>query len=197
MQNESTLSASLRSQGWGVDQLTGDDRCEWVRCWFGILGLIRVPDQTTDSKVSDTLSSLIVHAHSMLDQVPEEALEFEELWNVTLLVHVPWPWHEMEGRPNVAIALADVVGNTTGSRKLIVWKGEQVLDHVGKLGASGGTWQPTSGDPIREALLASARDEREAAAINMLLDGGRIGDAKLDDMVHVFGADIKKRGDDK
>src|SRR5260370_19288096 len=102
----------------------------------------------------------------------------------------------MTEHPIVAAALAKTIMNTTGSRKIVVWQGEEILDHVGKLGTAGGSWQPTSGDPIRQALLTHARDQGEKDAINVLLEGGRISDAKLDELVRVFAGD-SRRGLDK
>jgi hypothetical protein len=190
---QSALSVSLEAQGWNVEQLTRDQRCEWVRSWLGVLGLVRVDPGVTDAELPPTLDSLVNHAHNMLDQLPEETLGFEDLWNVTLLVKVPWSRDEVEGRPKVSEALMELSANTTGSRKMVVWGNDSILEHIGKMTDSGAAWLPISGDPIREALLLASRDRSEAAAIETLIDGGRISDASLDELVGVFARQIQGR----
>jgi len=194
---KSPLYTSLVSQHWSAERLSQDSECEWVRCWFGILGLVEIPDGTSDSEVPSVLSSRIDHAHSVLDELPEEKLNFDELWNVTLLVKVPWGAEDLAEHSEAAAALSRTIANTAGSRKVIVWKGEGLLAHVGRLGTGGGSWRPTSGDPIRETLIARAKDDAEKDAINILLDGGRISDSKLDDLVRVFARDRRRPRDDR
>jgi hypothetical protein len=169
-----------------VQELQRDDQCEWVRSRYGILGLVRIDERISHQEVKRLLDERVAHAHSVLDQLPDEALSFEDLWNLLLMISVPWNIEQAEADRELAELLLSCVRDTTGSRKIIIWRGTSPTDYIGRLGKGAGSWMPASGDPLREAADATSQSDTERQVLEILFKR-RISEKDVDQLIQTLG----------
>ena len=169
-----------------VKELRADEQCEWVRSKLGVIGFIRVAEPVNDDALDALLGERIAHAHALLDELSDDDLQLEDLWNIVLLIAVPWTRDAMATLPETARVLLSWVRDTSGSRKIIVWSGTTVEDYLGPLGGGLTGWMPPTGDPLRAAVGAAARDAEEARALEVLFKR-RIDESDFELLIKVLG----------
>ncbi len=170
-------------------RLTKSEDSEWFRSRLGIVGVTRVPPVRDAEELREQLRASIGKAHALLDTLPEDQLSLEDLWNLLLFVAVPWNQEEAENHKDIMAVLEEAVQDTAGSRKIILWRGKSLVDHLGPMGRRGTFWLPSSSDPLRDALHAAARDDREREALEALFKA-KISEADLDQIIEALGRKI-------
>jgi len=174
-----------------VTLLAADDSCEWVRSRMGIVGLIRVSEPVAPGTLRTMLEEKIVSAYAQLDALSENAFSLDDMWNVILLIAVPWTRDEAEANSELIHALVEVSRNLSGSRKILVWSGTPLARHLGLLAQITKTWSPSSEEPLREVVRAAARNEVERDALEVLFKR-RITEADLDALIQALGGVVSK-----
>src|SRR6266540_1943396 len=159
---------TLRSIDEHAEELREDSRCAWVRSTFGIIGRVSVSHILNAAALDAQVSEEVAHALAEMDKIPDKDVGQEELWNLLLFIGVPWTRGEGRDQSDVAMVLARWARNTIGCRKVILWSDVDIRNHLGPLGVGGESWAPPSGDPLREALSASALDDEERGALEVL-----------------------------
>lgn len=165
-----------------------DERCEWVRSALAIVGKIQVATGDKDTSprtLSSSLTKLISHAYSVLDTLPDEQLSFEDLWNLLLLISVPWTRPEVRDRADIVNILSAFATDISGSRKLILWADTSLERYLGSLGSGAGSWVPPSGDPLRDTVMEFARNKTERKVFELLFKR-RLADQDIDDLIRVL-----------
>jgi hypothetical protein len=166
--------------------LVSDDFCQWVRSRMGIVGLLALEDRVPLETVREFLKEGIVRAYAQLDALPERLFSHDDMWNVTLFIAIPWTQGETVADSKLSSALLDVTRDLSGSRKVILWKGTSVANHLGPLVQASKTWSVSSGEPLRDVVQASARDEVERGALEVLFQR-RITEGDLDTLIRALG----------
>jgi hypothetical protein len=118
--------------------------------------------------LSEQLELLRLNAYAAVDRVPTARLSTDDLWTLLLVIVVPWKREELNSRDVELGVLRKFVGDTIGSRKLIVSSDESVRALLGPVAGSRSIWYPTSDDPLRDQLLASVKNPEELKALEVL-----------------------------
>jgi hypothetical protein len=166
--------------------LVSDDSCQWVRSRMGIVGLIALEERVSPETLREWLDQMIIRAHAQLDALPESLFSHDDMWNVTLFIAVPWTQGEISADSKLSTALLDVTRDLSGSRKVILWTDTSVANHLGPLAQASKTWSGSSGEPLRDVVQASARDEFERGALEVLFQR-RITEADWDTLIRALG----------
>lgn len=169
--------------------LVEDNSCQWIRSQMGIVGLVRIDAKVSSEGLNELFSTQVAHSYGMLDRLPQSALSSDDVWNLLLIVSVPWGEDEMRDMPDVAAVLNEYAQNMEGSRKIILWKGSSLDKHLGPLGEGIISWMPSSADPLREAVESAVRDDVERDAIEVLFKR-RITDEDFERLIHALGRRI-------
>jgi len=85
-----TLYETMRSIDPSAELLVSDESCEWVRSVLAIVGRITLETPLPADEAQRTISEKTAHAYAMLDDLPDEKLASEDLWNLLLMISVPW-----------------------------------------------------------------------------------------------------------
>jgi len=181
-----TIESVLRRVDFRARRLAGDENAQWVRSRMGIVGVVNVSAAASSKAVKEEIERSIRKAYALLDNLPEDELSLEDLWNLLLFVSVPWTQEEASAEDEIIAVLNEAVENTSGSRKIILWKDKSLIDHLGPMGRRGTLWLPSSPDPLRDALAATVRDSGEMDALEALFKA-RISEADLDEIIRVLG----------
>jgi hypothetical protein len=171
-----------------------DEQCEWVRCRLAIVGKIQLdrPEAyVAAQKLTSSLKKLTAHAYAVLDELSDEQLSFEDLWNLLLLIAVPWTRADIRKHADIADVLSTFATDVSGSRKVILWADTPLEQHLGSLGAGAKPWIPPSGDPLRDAVTGFARSDAEHDAFEVLFKR-RIEDEDIDELIRVLGGKSKE-----
>jgi hypothetical protein len=180
-----TLLEIIRGEDPAATQIVGDDQCEWIRSRFGIVGRIVVSERCDQETLRSVLNRRIAHAHAVLDQLPDQTLSFEDLWNLTLFIMVPWSKEEVQTEKPVADRLLGYARDSSGSRKVLLWRGTGPRDHLGPLGRGPESWMPSRGEPLQDAIDSVARCEEEKQALGVLFKR-RIPEEDIERLVRVL-----------
>lgn len=186
MTERESLQNLMRAVDGEAQSLESDERCEWVRSRFGIIGRVSLSEKVPVESLDQRLRELVDHAYGVIDQVPDAVLGFEDLWSLLLLICVPWSRNEVASSPRLAEIFAGYSRETTGSRKVIVLAGEPIQDLFAPLGTGPSAWMPPPGDPLHEAINAVAHDEAERDALEIVFRR-RITEDEIDALIRVLG----------
>jgi hypothetical protein len=176
---------SVRQFDGRARELREDAQCQWVRCGFGIVGLVTISHAAPAAELDARIEGLVAHAHSVLDDLPDEQLEVEDLWNVVLLIAVPWTRAGAASEPLIAAVLLRWTRNTIGSRKIILWQGSDLRDYLGPLGLGARGWMPPLGDPLRDTIMSAAAGDDERRVLEVLFKR-RIDQADIESLIEVL-----------
>ncbi len=179
------LYDSIKEVDPGAEILVADDVCEWVRSSLSIVGLIRIESKLEADELRNVISDRIKAAYSLVDDLSDEKLALEDLWNLLLLIQVPWTRDEVRLLPATAQVLSNVANDTKGSRKIIVWTDSTPAQYVGPLGEGMTSWIPPSGDPLHDTVKEFARDSAEAIALEVLFKR-RISDDEIEELIQTL-----------
>lgn len=186
LQSDMTLHDIIRNHDPAALLIKRDERCEWVRSTLGIIGLIRISEPLLPPALQTRLSDDIAHAYAVLDEFPDSTISFDDLWNLLLLIWIPWTRDELEQLEDIANILLSVSRDTAGSRKVILWRDRSPAEYVGPLGRGAAPWLPSSGDPLRAAVTSIARDDEEQNALDLLFKR-RITEEDVDQLLRTLG----------
>ena len=168
LQRSAWLYRELASVDPDTELLTQNSQCEWDKCSVGVVGVVRVPLIASTQSLSEQLELLRLNAYAAIDRIPTGRLSTDDLWTLLLVIAVPWSREELNSRDVELEVLRKFVGDTIGSRKLIVSSDESVRALLGPVAGSRSTWLPTSNDPLRDQLFASVKNPEELGALEVL-----------------------------
>ena len=177
------LRSELTAIDPGAELLAENSQTSWWRTGFGILGLAGVDEEG----ITRGLSEITRGAYTLLDFLPEAKLPTSDLWNLTLVLAVPWTAEEAIKDSAVYGALEAATHDTTGARKVVMWSNERLRDHFGRLTTA--TAQPRGlswNDPLREEIASVSRDAEERTALEVLFKR-KLTQDDIDGLVHVLG----------
>jgi hypothetical protein len=166
--------------------LVQNSQCEWDRCSLGVVGVVRLSLHTFAPTLARQLELLRSNAYAAIDRIPTIYLSTDDLWSLLLIVIVPWTREELNARESESAILRTFVGDTTGSRKLVMCNDESIRDLLGPVTGIGSTWYPTSDDPLRDRLQAIVKNPEELQALEVLFNK-RLSAADFDRIVEVLG----------
>lgn len=172
-----------------TELLAENEGSGWARTRWGVIGLARlesVPETTAEARAA--LDGAVQEAYSLLDSLPETRLPAEDLWNLTLLVSVPWRREEAPHHPEAYESLVGSAQDTRGARKLILWADESVANHFGRLTTPTNVDGGVLTDPLREVIATMSRDTAERDALEILFKG-KLTQDDIDELVRVLGRD--------
>jgi hypothetical protein len=184
-----SLEDSLRAVGdASARSIAHDDQCEWVRSHFGIIGIVRIGTYDRAADVSKVIESAIAHAYSQLDGLAPDILTHDDLWNLLLLLALPWTRTEVaSSSTELRQTLHACAGDVRGSRKLLLWANSSPADPFRELATDGAPEAfEALNDPIADELRSLAIDADEATALQLLLKR-RIPDTDLDVLISALG----------
>jgi len=168
LQRSAWLHRELASVDPDTELLTQNSQCEWDRCSVGVVGVVRVPLNSSIQSLSEQLELLRLNAYAAIDRVPTTHLSTDDLWTLLLVIAVPWNREELNSRDAESAILRTFVGDTIGSRKLIMSSDESIKALLGPVAGSHSIWYPTSDDPLRDQLLDSVKNPEELRALEVL-----------------------------
>lgn len=168
LQRSAWLHRELASVDPDTKFLTQNSQCEWDKCSVGVVGVVRVPLIASTQSLSEQLELLRLNAYAAIDRIPSGRLSTDDLWTLLLVIAVPWSREELNSRDAESAILRKFVGDTIGSRKLIMSSDESVRVLLGPVAGNRSTWLPTSNDPLRDQLLASVKNPEELGALEVL-----------------------------
>jgi hypothetical protein len=174
-----------------AELLVRDDSCEWVKCRVGVVGMITIERRMEPKELSLSVAGKVARAHATLDALPNSRFSEDDVWNLLLLLSVPWTEEEAKGEEAVFSVLSDLEGDLSGSRKLVLWRGRSPLEDLGRFGGTTHLWVPSTADPLREALEAVATDKTEREALEILFKK-RILESDLDELIAVLSRSTKQ-----
>ena len=180
------LAKSISAVDSTVVPLSQNAVCECVRCSVGIIALAHVTLRASVQSLEEQLELLRVSSYALVDRVPSTRLSTDDLWALILIVKVPWSRDALEDMASEAAVLLKFVGNTKGSRKLVLTDDGSIASIVGPIATQGTMWHPTSDDPLREQLGSAARDESERDALSLLFKR-RFSSDDIDHLVAILG----------
>jgi hypothetical protein len=187
------LLKSIRRIDPKAKELVNADKCEWVRCSLAIVGRVRIPKMSR-AMSPEMLSALVretaTAAYEALDDLPDEELSFEDLWNLVLFIEIPWTEQKSKENPELIRVLSDIANDLRGSRKIILWRGSTIERLLGSLAKGGKAWIPVSGDPLRGKVMEFARNGAERKVFEALFRR-RIPEEDIDRLISVLGGNIK------
>src|SRR6266436_692945 len=114
--SEPSLAALIKLNDSDAEPLAADETCEWVRSRFAIVGRICVETKVSPSELRDLIEQRTAHAYAALDQLSESELSFADLWNLLLVIAVPWKRSEARSLPEIDHLLGSTATDTSGSR---------------------------------------------------------------------------------
>jgi hypothetical protein len=122
--------------------------------------------------LSEQLELLRCNAYALVDRVPTDQLATDDLWTLLLIVAVPWSREEMNTKEAESAILRKFVGDTSGSRKLIMASNESIRSLLGPVpvARNGSAWSPSSDNPLRDQLNLLVKDEEELRALQVLFN---------------------------
>jgi hypothetical protein len=166
-----------------AELLAENSQTSWWRTGFGVIGIAEVTEDATTRGLADLTHA----AYALLDFLPETRLPAQDLWNLTLVLAVPWSFEEVVREPGLLEALEAVAHDPTGARKIVLWSNETLRDHFGRLATAaekvqGFNWN----DPLREAIDTASRDEEERRSLEVLFKR-KLGQDDIDALVRVLG----------
>jgi hypothetical protein len=168
LQRSGWLYRELASVDPDTELLTQNSQCEWDRCSVGVIGIVRVPVDSSSLSLSEDLELLRLNAYAAIDRVPVARLSTDDLWTLLLVIAVPWNREELNSRDAESATLRKFVSDTIGSRKVIMSSDESLRALLGPVAGSSSIWYPTSDDPLRDQLHASVKNTEELAALEVL-----------------------------
>lgn len=168
LEQSAWLYRKLASVDPETELLTQNSQCEWDRCGVGVVGIVRVSRHSSEISLTEQLELLRLNAYAAIDRVPNARLSTDDLWTLLLIVAVPWTSEELSGREAEAAILRNFVGDTIGSRKLIMPSDKSIGALLGPVAGSGSIWYPTSDDPLRDQLRVSVTNPEELQALEVL-----------------------------
>lgn len=181
-----TLYEIMRSIDPSAELLAADASCEWVRSTLAIVGRIALETPLPADEAQRTISEKTAHAYAVLDDLPDAQLSSEDLWNLLLMISVPWKRTEIVKLPQIGRILSNFVADTSGSRKIILWADTSPKDNLGPLGKGAVAWMPPTDDPLRDVIEKSAQNDDERTALSSLFKR-RIQDEDIDQLVRALG----------
>jgi hypothetical protein len=192
------LAFLARGDGWLLEelaqldrkakQLVGDELCEWVRSRPGIIGIVQLARFSPIQQLTNLLRRLIEHAYTLLDRLPQEKLSVQDIWNVTLLIAVPFKESELDRDSETAKVLDAISRDLTGSRKVVLWLDRRIADYFGPLGEGRHLWKLSSDDPLRRTLERLATDSVEREALETIFKR-RLSQEDIDELLRVLSRD--------
>lgn len=166
--------------------LSLSDSAEWIRYRTGIVGLVHIAHPEPPSELRKLLGASIAAAHAALDALPSNALTSNDLWNLLLLLAVPWSLSEIEDDPERYGVLSQFERDLTGSRKLCLWRGVSPAVHVGAFRSVTSPWLPSSADPLRDELRSIVSDGLELDALTAIFKR-RLREDDVNRIVRILG----------
>lgn len=189
IRDKETVESVMRRLDPRAEPLAKDIDCQWFRSRLAIIGVTRIPKVSDATELRKKVDVAVRKTYGLLDNLPEDRLSLEDLWNLLLFVSVPWSQEEAEQQVEMMGVLNEVVQDTSGSRKVILWKGQSLLEHLGPMEGRGTFWLPSSPDPLRDALRAAARDHTELEALEALFKA-KITESDLERVIDALGRKI-------
>jgi hypothetical protein len=196
-----TIALLSRSSSWLQQRLSSIDKnarslaaseyCEWVRSRPGIIGWVPLTRIESVPAAEKCFQRLAAHAYSVLDSLPSESLSTEDLWNITLLVAVPLSRPAPDRATDLEQILGSIPNDLRGSRKIVLWFEDDVLNYFGPLRAGYDSWEPSAQDPLRVTLDRLAMDNVERDALELVFKR-RLSQQDIDSLT-----DILSRGYDQ
>jgi len=186
-----SLIALIKLNDPDAEPLTADETCEWVRSRFAIVGRISIETKVSPSELKDLTEQRTARAYAALDQLSDNELSFADLWNLLLVVAVPWTRREARSLTEIDNLLASTATDTSGSRKIILWKDSSLEKQLGDFEHSENAATALSGDPLRDSVIQMAQNEEERAALEALFKR-RIQDEDVDELIRVLGIRMTK-----
>lgn len=168
LRRSASLYVELASIDPDTELLTQNSQCEWDRSSVGVVGIVRVPLNSSAQNLSEQLELLRSNAYAAVDRLPTARLSTDELWTLLLVVAVPWSREQLNNMNAESVILRKFASDTTGSRKLIMSRDESVTGLLGPVAGSRLKWHPTSDDPLRDQLHASVKNHEELDALEAL-----------------------------
>jgi hypothetical protein len=162
---DSPFLDAVRSVDPAAISIAQEPAAEWLRTSTGIVGRVSLEDCADALSLKHSAPERIAGAYSLLDR--SQGVEYDECWNVLLLVAVGGTSVRDASDSDALTFLASVARDTSGSRKVILWSDDSPIKHVGPFGSTGS--EPTLiVDPIRDALLAMVATEGERDLVELL-----------------------------
>jgi hypothetical protein len=180
------IQSAIRSQLSVLDPqaelLAESARVAWWRTAWGVIGVAELDDEQSIT----TLPDITRTAYALLDFLPEAKLPMDDLWNLTLVLAVPWTFQDATQHDRAWEALEAATRDTTGARKVILWSDERLADHFGRLTTAAQVQSSVLDDPLRDAIAEVSRDADERTALDALFKR-RLSEDDVDDLVCVLG----------
>ncbi len=141
---------------------------EWVRSRLGIIGLVSIQEPANAGSFRQMISVTLELAHGFLDALSPMEFSRSDVWNLLLLVRVPWTRQEIKTRTSEAAVLIDLCNDVVASRKVVIWKDADISDYFWSRVASVGSAGLATVDPLRQTLEDSVRTKEELQALEFL-----------------------------
>jgi hypothetical protein len=186
LQRSAWLYRELASVDAETELLSQNSQCEWDRCSIGVVGVVRIPNGSSAADLTEALELLRINAYAAIDRLPISRLSTDDLWTLLLIVAVPWDREQLTGMEAESAILRRFVGDTIGSRKLIMSSDESVRGLLGPIVGSASMWYPTSDDPLRDQLRTLIRDPEELRALEVLFKK-RLSADDFDNLISALG----------
>ncbi len=154
----------------------------WVRTRLGIVGEVRAPEGTAPEKAPRLVEEEVARAHALLDELPLDQFSRSDVYNLLLFVSLPF---DRTMVPGITAELEARCADLSGSRKVLLWKGEAVEERLGPVMRHLRLVSP-SGDPLRHVVAEQARDQLDARALELLFKR-RLDESDIDELVRALG----------
>src|SRR5262249_37279133 len=146
------LLTVIRTVDPAARQLIQEPRLEWVKSRIGVIGLISIEVELSAAALVEVATRAIANAHGALDALPERELTADDVWNLLLIISLPWTLDEAREDQAIFEALFGLERDLRGSRKLLLWRGNSPLEHLGGFTADLKLWVPSSPNPLRDEI---------------------------------------------
>lgn len=160
------LQSELEATGLAVEPLVQNALCDWVKSQVGIVG--RISLRTDEADMQRRLALLRQQAHETIDRVPLSKLSLNEVWNLLLVVRLPWQRDEILQKEQEWTVLREFISDVRGSRKLLQYADTPLASLLGPFDSQRSSAGRTYEDPFLDELETIALDPKELKALKLL-----------------------------